>query len=321
MAESAAYSRIGFKGAAKASTLVGNINSSATTIPGADLSSWAGAPANGPIRWTLNRGKSDEESGEAISVSGNNLLGVTRGLFGTVAQSHNDGATLELVAVYRDFDEANLAVTNTVGKITTLGDLLVGSGANAAKRLGVGTAFQSPQVNAGATDLVYGATARSTLSTTGDLLVASAANVLGRLAVGTGTQFLKGGTTPAWGAASGVFYTVHTWAIAGAIAVPVGDTDFINPMFAGVGVNETVVLDKVRYVINSGTSVTFKLQKNGVDATGFTALSCTTIAATTDPADVSVADLDKLAPVVTAVSGTPKNMTISIYLKHTVTVT
>lgn len=41
-------------------------------------------------------------------------------------------------------------------KVTTLGDLLVGSGANALKRLGKGTALQHLRVNAGATDLEYG---------------------------------------------------------------------------------------------------------------------------------------------------------------------
>lgn len=120
-------------------------------------------------------------------------------------------------------------------------------------------------------------------------------------------------------ARTAVFYTTHTWAIYGEIKVPSSDIDFLVPMFAAEGANEVVVLDKVRYVINSGTSVTFKLQIGGVDATGFTALSCTTTATTTDAADDSLTDLDKLAPVVTAVSGTPKNMTITVFLKHTVT--
>lgn len=166
-------------------------------------------------------------------------------------------------------------------------------------------------------------------TTQGDLVGWTAASTPARIAKGTALQYLRmnaGATAQEWATLSAfvttaVFYTTHTWAISGTIAVPSGDTDFIIPMFVSEGANEVVVLDKVRYIINSGTSATFKLQVNGSDATGFTGISCTTTAATTDPSDVSLSDLDKLAPVVTAVSGTPKNMTITIFLKHTVTLT
>lgn len=122
----------------------------------------------------------------------------------------------------------------------------------------------------------------------------------------------------AWVKRAAVFYDTMTWAIAGSIAVPSGDTDFLVPALIRVHSNETVVIDSVRYVINSGTSVTFKLQQNGSDVTGFTGISCTTTAASTDPTDVALANNDKLAPVVTAVSGSPKNMTVSVALKRTV---
>lgn len=123
----------------------------------------------------------------------------------------------------------------------------------------------------------------------------------------------------AWGDFVGTFYSFATWAIPGEIKVPSGDTDFLVPSPVTEGSLEVVTLDKVRYKINSGTSVTFKLQVNGADATGFTGLSATTTAATTDPTDVALSDLDLLAPVVTAVSGTPKNLFVAAVLKHVVT--
>lgn len=108
----------------------------------------------------------------------------------------------------------------------------------------------------------------------------------------------------------------HTWAIGGEIKVPSGDTDFIPPMFAMKRTNETVKLTKCRYKINSGTSVTAKLTQNGSDVSGFTGISVGTTAGTTDPADVTLADGDAIALVVTAVSGTPKNLSFTIVLER-----
>lgn len=104
----------------------------------------------------------------------------------------------------------------------------------------------------------------------------------------------------------------HTWAISGEIKVPSGDTDFILPMFVFVPSGWTAVVSRCRHIINSGTSVTAKLQKNGSDLTGFTGISVTTTATTTNPADQAITDTDKLALVVTAVAGTPKNMSFSV---------
>lgn len=109
----------------------------------------------------------------------------------------------------------------------------------------------------------------------------------------------------------------HTWAISGEIKVPVGDTDFILPMFISLASGQTASLVKCRYSINSGTSVTAKLQKGGVDITGFTSLSVTTTPTTTDPADVALAEDDEMALVITAVSGTPTNMNFTIFVEYT----
>ena len=108
-----------------------------------------------------------------------------------------------------------------------------------------------------------------------------------------------------------------TYAIAGEIKVPVGQTDFIVPFFVSLAGGQTADLVKARHQIQAGTSVTCKLQKNGVDVTGFTAISVTTTPADTDPTDVALAENDELALVVTAVAGTPQNMTFTIFIEHT----
>lgn len=117
-------------------------------------------------------------------------------------------------------------------------------------------------------------------------------------------------------AAGQVIRIPHTWAVPGEIKVPSGDTDYIVPFFVPVVGSKAVKLVACRYRINSGTSVTAKLQVNGSDATGFTGISVTTTAASTDPTDVALANNDLLALVVTAVSGTPKNMTFTALLEY-----
>ena len=110
----------------------------------------------------------------------------------------------------------------------------------------------------------------------------------------------------------------HTWAISGEIAVPSGDVDYILPFFVSLASGQTAKLVKARHRINSGTSVTCKLQKNGGDITGFTGISVTTTTTNTDPADVTLADDDMLALVVTGVAGTPKNMSFTVFVEYSV---
>lgn len=109
----------------------------------------------------------------------------------------------------------------------------------------------------------------------------------------------------------------HTWAVAGEIKVPAGNADvipgfFVPPLAAG----QTVKLVSARHQIGAGTSVTAKLQRNGVDITGFTALSVTTTSTLTDPADVSLAAGDYVQLIVTAVSGTPQNLSFTLSLEY-----
>lgn len=128
-------------------------------------------------------------------------------------------------------------------------------------------------------------------------------------------------TSHAAGGSDPVLKTIripHTFTVTGTVAVPSGDTDFITPFFVPVITGDTVKLVGCRYRINSGTSVTAKLQVNGSDATGFTGISVTTTSASTTPTAITLANNDIIALVVTAVSGTPKNMSFSVFLEHVV---
>lgn len=110
----------------------------------------------------------------------------------------------------------------------------------------------------------------------------------------------------------------HSYAIPGEIKVPSGDLDCICPFFVSLAAGQTAKLVKCRYIIGGGTSVTFKIQKNGSDATGFTELSCTTTVGETDPTDITLANNDKIAAVVTAVSGTPKNLSLTLFIEYSI---
>jgi hypothetical protein len=112
------------------------------------------------------------------------------------------------------------------------------------------------------------------------------------------------------------FVIPHTFAVQGEIKVPVGDTDFIPPFYVKAPTGQTVKLVSARYKINSGTSVTAKIQVNGSDATGFTSMSVGTTVGETDPTDITLSNNDVIALVVTAVSGTPKNMSFTIFLEY-----
>lgn len=67
------------------------------------------------------------------------FLASGRGANGTTASAHDSGAAVSVVHTAFDDDEANYVVNETVGKVTTAGDLLVSDGANSLDRLAMGT--------------------------------------------------------------------------------------------------------------------------------------------------------------------------------------
>lgn len=86
----------------------------------------------------------------------------------------------------------------------------------------------------------------------------------------------------------------------------------------GVASGETKKLVKMTARLASGTKATIKLQRNGADATGFTALGAlSTEDKSLTPTAIEVADGDVLKIVVTAVEGTPKGLSVTVYLEVT----
>lgn len=138
-----AYSRRDFTGAAPATTLASGITSGDTTIT---LASGTGYPTgtNGDFFVVIDRGNSSEEKIRIASRAGTSLTVQTsgRGSDGTTAVAHSAGATVELTLTAVDLDEANYAVSKTVGKVAAAGDLLYGDAANSLAKLAKGTSGQ-----------------------------------------------------------------------------------------------------------------------------------------------------------------------------------
>lgn len=110
----------------------------------------------------------------------------------------------------------------------------------------------------------------------------------------------------------------HTFAIAGAVSTGTTPVAFID-----LPSGQTAKLAAARHMVQSGTSASFRLQRNGSDVTGFgtsgAPLSATTTATTkTDPTDVALADGDRLAVLISAVSGSPADLTVTLLVDYTV---
>ena len=114
-----------------------------------------------------------------------------------------------------------------------------------------------------------------------------------------------------------VWYETKILPIPDEVKVASGDTDFIPPIAISLRTGQTAKVVKAIHKVNSGTNAKVKLQKNGADLTGFTAIEVKTEKQTTDPADQTIADGDLLSLVVESVSGSPKNMTFAVVLEHT----
>jgi peptidoglycan/xylan/chitin deacetylase (PgdA/CDA1 family) len=127
------------------------------------------------------------------------------------------------------------------------------------------------------------------------------------------------GNPPA-GAGGGArsWYETKIYTVPDEIKVPSGATDFLPPFIIALRSGQTAKVVEVIHEIGSGTSATLKLQKNGSDLTGFTGIEVKAEKKTTNPTDQAIADGDVIAPVVTAVSGTPKNLSFAIVIEHTV---
>jgi hypothetical protein len=105
----------------------------------------------------------------------------------------------------------------------------------------------------------------------------------------------------------------HTYSVMGSITTSL----VLPPFFVPEPSQQSVTLRAVRHRIASGTSVALKLQRNGTDITDFASVTVTTTATTTtSAAGVPLADGDMIQPVITAASGSPQHLSLSIYIDY-----
>lgn len=172
-----AYTRRSSSGNAVGTTLNGGVNNSDTSLTLTASTGWPDTSV-GPFVATIDRVTSTNPNGteEKILVAartGTACSSITRGYDGTSAASHASGVSIEHTVGMVDIDEANLAVSKTIGKATAVGQLLVVDAANS---------FAAVQAKtSGAVLLGNGTTLTSTVPT-GDVTI----NGSGVTAIGAG---------------------------------------------------------------------------------------------------------------------------------------
>lgn len=109
----------------------------------------------------------------------------------------------------------------------------------------------------------------------------------------------------------------HTFAVPGVVLVPSGSTSYLPGMFLPIPAGAlTATLVAVRAQIQAGTSATLNLMRNNVAiGGGGTGLLVTTTPTTTAINQALTAD-DYLNLAVTAVSGTPQNLSLTMYVDY-----
>ena len=152
------YSRDSYVGGAPQARLLADITDADTTITVVGTNAYwntlgkSGANDAG-FFLCLSIGSASEEKvfvpGGAYSWSSGSvtLTIVVRGQNGTPASSHSASDPVTPVMTATDLNEANYAVSQTVGKIAAQGDLLYGNGANEFAKLAAGTAGQFLKTN------------------------------------------------------------------------------------------------------------------------------------------------------------------------------
>lgn len=130
----AAIARRAFAGGAVQTTLASGITATSTTITIAASTGW---PSGAEFYAVIDPGQASEEK-ILCTRSGTTLTCAStakRGVDGTAAASHNQGAAIYPCLAAADADEANL----TASTLTTKGDLLTMDSTPSLARLGVGT--------------------------------------------------------------------------------------------------------------------------------------------------------------------------------------
>jgi hypothetical protein len=240
----------------------------------------------------IDPGTASEEKILCSTRSGTTVNFTTRGADGSAAAAHSSGATIYPIGTAVDLDEANYAVSQTVGLIAAQGDIIRGSAANTFAKLAKGTSGY-PLV-AGSSDLSYaqltetgiaasvagdgltGANGsplainpdNSTIATSGDQVIVKSGGI-------TGTQLASGAVT------------------AGKIGV--GGVSASNQFAAGVVDASALATGAVTSgKILDGTIATADFAAGAVDATALGALAVTTAKIAANA--VTVAKLDAAVP-------------------------
>lgn len=105
----------------------------------------------------------------------------------------------------------------------------------------------------------------------------------------------------------------HTYSVPGDLLT----SDVLPGFFVAEPSGQSVVLRAVRHRIASGTSVTVTLQHNGQSLADFANMVVTTTPTTvTSASGVPLADNDFLQPVIVAVSGSPRHLSLSIFIDY-----
>lgn len=135
-----AFDRRMYAGGAPATTLPTGCTDVTLTL---SLASGTGYPdgSTGNFYIAIDAGLATEEKVLCSSRTGDNITvaGSGRGADGTTGVAHDPGAAVSHIGTALDFDEANQAVTATLGAIVAKGDLLSGSGSQALTKTAAGS--------------------------------------------------------------------------------------------------------------------------------------------------------------------------------------
>ena len=109
----------------------------------------------------------------------------------------------------------------------------------------------------------------------------------------------------------------HTWGISGDIGVANGQTGYLLPMFISLASGQSASLVSCRHRLNAGGTVNFTIYRNGTALTGFTNITASTTATTTDPSNISLASNDMISVEVNSITGSPQNLSLTIFIENT----
>ena len=136
--------------------------------------------------------------------------------------------------------------------------------------------------------------------------------------VGTAQQGAIGGTA----AKKKRIIVPYTWAITGTLgAGSFAAGVVVRSTYTGAAYTTTAKIASASYQIQSGTNVTWKLQKNGADLAGWGTSASPLTATTTVALNESLqtlSDQDTLRPVLVGFSGTPTNFNLTVHLEYTI---